>query len=258
MTSTSVCQGQGGERRWKLTYFAEDALHSIFLWLFDLTGIWVAIQALAYGACEGHKGVSAFSPALSRVSGRNTMISTSEFIWGYNGEAHQLPVLATCTVMWALVSPPMHYLMYPLSQLFTVWPGVVKYNVYDGFRHTTATVTPVRPHSVSRTDSELVTIEKCSFRANKTARNVTCDVPQTLPSYTVSYSKIQTFSKLLIFQTDFNCTYWIKWGLSQRLVSLLKKRLGSAISFGQWKKFSNSFFNSTFNTPSSCAMWLSL
>lgn len=37
------------------------------------------------------------------------------------------------------------------------------YNVYDGFRHIRATVTPVRPHSVSRIASELPTIKKHSL-----------------------------------------------------------------------------------------------
>lgn len=79
-------------------------------------------------------------------------------------------------------------------------------------------MTPVRPHSVSRIASELLTIEKYSFRANKIVRNATCDVPQTLTSYTLPHSKIQIFSKHLVFQTDFSFTYWVKWGLSQRLV----------------------------------------
>lgn len=58
-------------------------------------------------------------------------------------ELDQLPVVATCTMMQALVLPPMNYLMYSLSQLFTVWPRHQIHNVYDGFRHSRATVTPV-------------------------------------------------------------------------------------------------------------------
>ena len=75
-------------RWWKLLYFPADALHNIFPQLFDLTGIWVAIQALAYGACKVHDGVSAFSPALSRVTTRNTItraLSSAEVMkpdWG--------------------------------------------------------------------------------------------------------------------------------------------------------------------------------
>lgn len=34
----------------------------------------MVIQALEYEACEVHEGVSAFSPALGRVTGRNTII----------------------------------------------------------------------------------------------------------------------------------------------------------------------------------------
>lgn len=42
----------------------------------------------------------------------------------------QLPVLSTCTVVQALVSPPTNYLVHSLSQLFTVRPRAVKYTMY--------------------------------------------------------------------------------------------------------------------------------
>lgn len=102
-------------------YFPEDALHIIFLQLFDLTGIWVAVQALAYGACEVHKGVSAFSPAFSRVEER--LLSehrVQQRLRSLTEALDQLPVLATCTMMQALVFLLMNYLIYLLSQLFTI------------------------------------------------------------------------------------------------------------------------------------------
>lgn len=196
---------QEGGGSWHL--FADDALRSIFPRLFDLTAIWVAIQALAYGACEVHKGVSAFSPALSRVTGRNTMTSTSEFIWGHDGGVgsaasafHLHHDAGSCLATYELLS------VFLISAPHSSTQSCKIHNVYDGFRHSRATVTPVRPHSVSRIASELLTMEKCSSRSNKIVRNVTCDVPQTFPSYTVSHSLIQISSKYLVFQTEFNFT----------------------------------------------------
>lgn len=208
MPSSSMCQGQAGGGRWKLMYFAEGALHSIFLWLFDLTGTWVAIQALAHGACEVHKEVSASSPAFSRAMGRSTMVSTSEFTWGQDGGAgsaasacHLHHEAGSCLATYELL------IVFLISAPHSLTHRCIIHIVCGGFRHSRATVTPVRPHSVSRRASQLLSIEKYSFRANKIVRNVTCDVPQMLPSYTVSHSKIQIFSKHLIFQTDFNFTH---------------------------------------------------
>lgn len=56
----------------------------------------------------------------------SAQVNSSE---GRMEELDQLPVLATCTVMQALVSPPMNHLMYSLSQLFSV-TSVVKHTMY--------------------------------------------------------------------------------------------------------------------------------
>lgn len=67
------------------------------------------------------------SAGLLREIPRSAQVSSSEVTME---GLDQLPVLSTCTMVQALVSPPMNYLVYSLSQLFTVRPRAVKYTTY--------------------------------------------------------------------------------------------------------------------------------
>lgn len=123
------------------------------------------------------------SAGLLREIPRSAQVSSSEVTME---GLDQLPVLSTCTMVQALCLATYELLSaFLISALHSSTQSCKIHNVYDGFRQSRATVTPVRPHSVSRIDSELLTMEKCSFRSNKIVRNVTCDVPQTFPTQTV-------------------------------------------------------------------------
>lgn len=185
-------------------------MHNIFPRLFDLTGIWVAIQALAYGACEVHEGVSAFSPALSRVTGRDAIIralgsaEVTKPDWGAASAAsacHPHRDGGSCLATYGLLH------VFLISALHNLTQSCKVRNVYDGFGNmalgTTYSDSGEAMSSV-RMASELLAIEKCSSRSDKILRKGylwhASDNPvlHCIPLLKYKYSG---FSKCLFFQT---------------------------------------------------------